>query len=79
MGRTTPKAALGGPPASKGERPLPGSKHSSPAVPRCLAKTLTWSKRPEWNLSQSIPVILPQMIPAISPRHLGGWQQVPTY
>ena len=30
------------PPATRGERPLPGSKHSSPVTPRHLAKTLTW-------------------------------------
>ena len=42
MGRTTPKATLGGPPAPRGERPLPGSKHSGPAMPRHLAEILTW-------------------------------------
>ena len=42
MGRTTSKATLGGPPAPRGKRFLPGSKHSHQAVPRHLAKTLTW-------------------------------------
>ena len=42
MGGTTQKATLGGPPAPRGERPLPGSKHSSQVTPRHLAKTLTW-------------------------------------
>ena len=42
MGGATPKATLGGPPAPRGKRPLPGSKHSSPAMLRHLAKTPTW-------------------------------------
>ena len=45
MGGTTPKATLGGPPAPTGERPLPGSKHSSPVGLMCLAKGLRPSSR----------------------------------
>ena len=39
MGRTTQKATPGGPPAPRGKRPLPGSKHSSQAMLRQLAET----------------------------------------
>ena len=42
MDGTTSKVILGGPPAPRGKRPLPGSKHSSQAMPRHLAETLTW-------------------------------------
>ena len=42
MGGTTQKATPGYPPAPRGKRPLPGSKHSSKVMPRHLAKTLTW-------------------------------------
>ena len=79
MGGTTPKATLGGPPQPKEVRPLPGSKHSSPAMPRHLAEILTWQKRSEGNSSRNIPMISPQIAPAISPKHLASWQQVPTY
>ena len=42
LGGTTLKATVGGPPAPRGKRFLPGSEHSSQAVPRHLARTLTW-------------------------------------
>ena len=42
MGRTTSKTTLGGPPAPRGKRFLPVSKHSSQATLRHLAETLTW-------------------------------------
>ena len=32
LGRTTPKATVGGPPAPRGKRSLPGSEHSSQAA-----------------------------------------------
>ena len=37
-GHATPKATSGGPPVPRGKRSLPGSKHSNPTVPRCLAR-----------------------------------------
>ena len=37
LGGTTPKATLGGPPAQRGKKSLPGLKHSSPAALRHLA------------------------------------------
>ena len=42
LGRTTSKATPVGLPAPRGERYLPGSEHSSQAMPRYLAGTLTW-------------------------------------
>ena len=42
LGRTTSKATLGAPPAASGERSCPGTEHSSQAMLRHLAKTLTW-------------------------------------
>ena len=40
LGRVTPKATAGVPPAPRGKRSLPSSEHSSQATLRCLARTL---------------------------------------
>ena len=42
LGRTISKATLGGPPAPSGKRSCLGTKHSSWATLRHLARTLTW-------------------------------------
>ena len=42
LGRTTLKVTPGGPPVPRGKRSLPGSGHSSQAMPRHLAGTQTW-------------------------------------
>ena len=42
LGRTTSKVTLGGPPAPSSEKSHPGTEHSNRAMPRYLAKTLTW-------------------------------------
>ena len=42
LGRTTLKVTPGGPPAPSSERSHPGTGHSSQAMPRHLAETLTW-------------------------------------
>ena len=75
IGSATPKATSGEPPAPRGERSHIGSQHSNPTVPRHLAETLTWWRRPEENTSPSTPLTSPQTATVTSLGCLSIWQK----
>ena len=78
LGRTTPKATLGGLPRPNRQETPPWFKTLKPSHAKAFSRDSYMVKEPEENSSQNIPMISPQTAPAISPEHLGSWQQVPT-
>ena len=79
LGGTISTATLGGPPAPSGKRSCPGTEHSSQAMLRHLAETLTWLRRPGGNFSQDIPTTSSWKGTAISQRYLSRWPWAPNY